>query len=345
MNLLRIAFVAFNKNPERFLADASYIYRCENLALALQAKGHHVDLLHYSQISSDTPYDLVYFHRPNRRFGLSHFIRKLKKKGCQVIADFDDLVFDPAWAMQSPGVINGQVSLHKTEKAFMSHHKALARFDRVVVSTEPLASKIRYLFPGVVVLVVPNTVHYSWYQSTLTEPMHREQKILTYFPGTRSHDKDFAMIKAPLAEFLHEHPEVQLNITGVLNLSLKCRPGQLVKCEKQTFRLYKQHVYKSWLNIAPLEETEFNKHKSAIKVIEAGYWNTPTVASPIPDVKRLVGCGALLAHNAHQWFSTLKSLTSDVEYQRHNADLRQRLLSHASVEQQADRLLEFAFRL
>lgn len=59
----RIDFVATNKKPALFRGDASFIYRCENLAMALQAAGHDARM---GRIADYRPSDAraVVFHRP-----------------------------------------------------------------------------------------------------------------------------------------------------------------------------------------------------------------------------------------------------------------------------------------
>lgn len=339
MNLLRFAFIACNKNPQRYMQDPSFIYRCDNLALALADLGHQADLLHYTQLSRKAQYDVVVFHRPGYRFGFNWLIKRLRKQGSLVMADIDDLIFHPDWATVSPGVMNQLVSYEQTKKNFAANAKALALFEHISTSTAPLAEKLQQQQPSARVLQLPNTVHQSWYQHD-APPAERALR-LTYFPGTRSHDRDFATIAAPLAEFLHQQPNVELHITGVLNCRLSCRPGQLVQHDKQPFAGYALHVAQSRINLAPLENTEFNQHKSALKAIEAAYFNAPTIASPIADMQRLSHCGAVLANDENQWFTALQALAGESYYQQHSHQLRQRLLAHTNIAQQAQRLLQF----
>lgn len=321
------------------MQDPSFIYRCENMALALQSCGHQIKLLHYTQLSSSEHYDIVIFHRPSYRFAFSWLLYRLRKRGTVVLADVDDLIFDTTYSSVSPGVVNQLVSIKQTEKMFKANAKALAQFDMLTTSTQPLADKLQQQYPGSRILLLPNTVHQSWYQHNATQ--HSDTRYVTYFPGTRSHDRDFASIAAPLAEFLHQHPDIQLHITGVLNCTLTCRPQQLIRHDKQPFAQYAQHVARSWVNLAPLEATEFNQHKSALKAIEASYFNAPTIATPIPDMQRLSHCGAILATEEHQWFDQLSKLTDDDYYQQQSWQLRQRLLNTANIAQQAERLIQF----
>ncbi|GGW58751.1 hypothetical protein [Alishewanella tabrizica] len=340
MKPLSIAFVANTKNPRLFRSDPAFIYRCENLALALHDAGHHVELLHISKLNCTKPYDIIVLHRPKQQLFLAWRLAWLKRRGCRIIADFDDLVFLPEFANVSPGVVNGVVSLAQTQKNFATHQKALRYCDAFTVSVNPLQEKLQHLMPHKPILCLPNAVHQSWY-AVPEAPDRTAVKRLTYFPGTRSHDKDFATIQPVLEQLLHEEPDLQLHITGVLNATITCRNSQLVRHPKQPFAGYAHHVAKSWLNLAPLELTEFNQHKSALKTIEAAWFNAPTLATPIPDMQRLQNAGALLMHNSDNWYHTVKQLLDQQHYAQTSRQLRQRIEQQGTISEFARHFLEF----
>jgi hypothetical protein len=62
-SVLNIAFLACNRNPQLFWRDPSFVYRCENLGLALQKLGHRVTWLHWSQLRPGQRFDVAVFHR------------------------------------------------------------------------------------------------------------------------------------------------------------------------------------------------------------------------------------------------------------------------------------------
>ena len=118
--------------------------------------------MHYTQLRDYGKYDVVVFHRPSNRLFFSWFLSKLKRSGCQLIADVDDLIFAPEFAHTSPGVVNKLVSQRQTEKNFRSNAKALACFDKVTTSTQPLREHLLRIRPESNVLLLPNTVHLNW---------------------------------------------------------------------------------------------------------------------------------------------------------------------------------------
>jgi hypothetical protein len=341
---LKFAFIASNKVPAKMLADPSFIYRCENVALALQQQGHQVKLLHIRDLSWRDQFDVVVLHRPRPHFWPNILLKRLARNGTKIIADFDDLVFDPQWVEVSPGVLNGVASAKQVGEVFRGHAEMLELCHGFTVSVAPLRDKMQSLMPDRPVALLFNSVHINWL-NIAPAPDRLSQKRLTYFPGTRSHDRDFATILPALQEFLHEEPQVQLCITGVLNAQVRCRANQLVRNEKQPFVRYAGHVAQSWINLAPLENTLFNQHKSGLKAIEASYFNAPTLATPIPDMQRLSAAGAVLVDAPEQWFSSLKTFCDWEYYVDYSKNLRQRILELADAQQQAKRLVAFSATL
>lgn len=370
---LRIAFIAHTKDPRRFSQDPAFIYRCENPALALRAQGHHVDLLHYTQFPSvihnlirrQKRYDLVVFHRPRWRFGFATLINALRRQGSVCVADFDDLVFDPDYVKVSPGVVNQLVSSAQTNRNFLSHQRALLCFNQpqcaITVSTAPLVDKVQALMaknqkPKANVSLIFNSVHWHWRQveKNVSQAKPSDRPLLTYFPGTRSHDRDFAIIIPALAEILASEPDWQLQITGVLHEDTKqsllqqmqqanANLAQVQFTPKQPFAQYRQHVARSWVNLAPLESNEFNRHKSALKAIEASFFGAITVATAIPDMLRFADSGALLVTDQSDvateiWSSAIRTAMLSAP----QADLRQQNINHYNVEQHAQQLLTIA---
>ena len=296
---------------------------------------------HVSTYSPATRADAVVLHRPLYSLRLRWLLRTLRNTGTRVVIDIDDLIFDPAAAGFSPAVVNGILPARKIRRRFGLHGKALAMVDAVTVSTEPLAERVRRLVPGVEVLVIPNSVHVSWTRasSEVSAPATRD-KLITYSPGTRSHDKDFREIASAIERFLEAHPETRLQITGHLNHDLHARQGQVVHSPKVPFADYAERVRCGWVNLCPLEPSPFNTCKSAIKVIEAGYWSIPTICSPNPDCERFLEAGAIIASTAQEWFDALEVLLDDTTYSQRVDGLRERTIALADAQTQAKNLVQ-----
>lgn len=340
---LAVTFLACNKNPALYRSDASFIYRCENLAAALSAQGHIVACQHMTQFSWQSLPDVVVFHRPQftPRFWL--LFNWLKQHGVHLVADIDDLVFRPELASISPGVTNGQVAIGDVRRLFGRHGRALRRFSRITCSTAALRDELQAL-PGraddLEVIMLPNAVHQTWRTSVrdldvagpAASRVQGLRPILRYLPGTHSHDRDFELIAPVLTQVLKHRPHVHLEIVGPLDFQLDLPADQVLRREKLPFAHYHQVVQGTRINLAPIELTPFTRCKSALKVMEAAYWNVPTVCSAIPDARRLTHAGACLAETPDQWRQWLTALLDDdAFYAEFTQGLRQRVLAHADV--------------
>ncbi len=332
--------MANNRNPALFRQDASFVYRCENLAAALTAAGHQVSLLHLKSFPLRARFDAVIFHRPRYSLRLRLALRAARRAaGAAVFADFDDLVFDEAYAEFSPALSNGVLPLATVKAQFVSHRRALELFEHITVSTEPLRAHARERAPAAQVTVLHNAVYRRWREELDQPAADPGYKIITYLPGTRSHDRDFAQAAEALSAVLAKHPEARLQITGPLAFDLAVRPEQVVHSAKVPFEQYHQRVRTGWVNIAPLEMTPFTRCKSALKVIEAGYWGIPTVCSPIPDTARFIGAGAVPAATPEAWYEQLEAMLDPERRRQAVTGLREKVLARADVDAVAARLV------
>lgn len=334
-------FVAGNLRPRLFRNDPSFVYRCENPAYALAALGHRVEQVHLKHLDAATPRNVVIFHRPRASRRLASTLRRLRRRGTLLIAEFDDLVFDEAYYRYSPAVLNRRDPRWLVRRRYRAHQAAIRWFDAVTVATQPLADHVKQLFPAMPVKVMPNCIHYEWQQIDPAPRVLGDDKTITYFPGTRSHDRDFQQVLLPLTRFLEENPQVRLQVTGPLAFALPARQGQVVHIERVPYRDYREQVRSGWLNLSPLETTPFTRCKSALKVIEAASWGIPTISSPIPDTQRLVGLGAVIADTPESWLQQLRTMLDGTHYQAVAQDLAQRIRKVADIREQVQYFASF----
>lgn len=313
----RIALVACNKNAAKFKDDPSFIYRCVNLAAGLKQHGNDVLVCHISQLPWLRDFDVIVFHRPRATLRFKLLMAKLRRSKSILIADFDDLIMDPDFVDYSPGVLNGMVSIAATRHLFKQHFHALPYFEAFTVSTTPLAAHLQRLRTDANVGVIANGVYHDWEGKALLhkDPAKRsgtaKEWTISYNPGTPSHDRDFASVAPALERFLASHPQSRLVVTGPLSFQLPAQPHQIVRREKVPFDRFHEYVRSADVNLAPLEATPFTRCKSALKVLETGFWNIPTICSRFPDAERFIDAGALIADNEQAWFDHLVNLYED----------------------------------
>lgn len=310
----------------------------------LRSRGARVSLVHRTAAWRDELPKIAVFHRPASTLGLRLLLRWFRARGVICIAEVDDLIFDPELACFSPGVLNGVISLDQARAQFRTNRDALGRFDRISTSTEPLAAHLAEHFPHARLSVIPNAVSPSWGEFKRAQPAGAANgaPVIVYLPGTRSHDRDFQVYAEGTEAFLAAYPDARLEVTGPLRFRLRARPSQIVHREKVPFSQYHELVRSAWVNLAPLEATPFTRCKSALKIMEAGFWGVPTVCSPTPDGERFREAGALFAGDAEACFSRLETLWSPERYRSETSDLSRRVLERADAGRSADALLRLA---
>lgn len=336
-----IRFLSHSRRPDLYRRDPSFFYRCENLSHALSSLGLDAGCLHRSALGKPARNASLVFHRPRSFSPLGGRMRHRDGPGWHA-AEVDDLVFDPALAMHSPAVRNKHLPLWRTKWIFRANRRALGQLSRISTSTPPLAKHLRAAFPQADIEIFPNCVAKTWTSHPIP-PREQSTRRLTYFPGTRGHDADFAMIRSPVEHFLLAHPDWELFVVGPLDFRLAVPDRQIVRMDRLPFEKYHEAVQTGAINLAPLEPTPFNECKSALKIMEAGFFGIPTVASPIPDAQRFAGEGVEFASTSEEWAVALKMLAGLSPYSEGwRQALRERILGAASIETQAQRWLDWS---
>lgn len=341
MSALRVIFLACNKNSSRFLQDASYIYRCQNLSHGLIASGCAVKLSHVSDWPWWQSWDVVVLHRPRGGTLDRLAIWLARLRGATLIADFDDLIFDPSMAEFSPGVVNSLISADSARNNFHRTFSVLDRFDAVTVSTDFLRRRVIDVLSLTPVLCSPNAVHHSW----LSLPLQglSDVPVITYNPGTRSHDQDFDQVISVLADVMGCRTDVQLRITGPLEFTSTMLPTSRVSRRPRVpFEAFHECYVGAWVNLAPLQASPFNDCKSALKVIEAGWWGVPTVTLNLPDSERFAGDVAWVAHSPEDFGRAVINALEAVGSRTTSAQaIRSAVLAHANVNDVAAQWLQW----
>lgn len=306
---MRFLFISFVKNKRRYQDDPSFIYRCQNVALALGRQGVETKLAHLDTLGLGMlrDSDCVVLHRPHFSAKFRILVALLRKLGKRIVADYDDLVFDPDYAEYSPACLNALSTLSEIRRKYRLHRRALEYIDAFTVSTEPLMHYLQRCRPGARVAVMPNAVHLSWEEMRAVDAsVPRNRKVIAYMSGTRSHDRDFIEVKSALEKLLSERNDLEFRVIGRLDFDLEVSPEKIVRIDRLSYSDYGKSFGSVDVNIAPLEDTPFNQCKSALKAIEAGFWGVPTVASKNMDYDRVQSAGVWGVQRRDEWYDQLR---------------------------------------
>ncbi|MFM2089652.1 MAG: hypothetical protein RLZZ127_141 [Planctomycetota bacterium] len=234
-----------------------------------------------------------------------------RARGAAMIADYDDLIFAEPAAF--PSVQAGKSRAWSVKRQMDAARQALLAHPHVTVSTEPLADMVRSIHPTAQVGVLHNLVSAAWLRqgdATCRPWRPGDPCIIRYLPGSKFHERDFSVAAPGLAAFLHESSDVHLEVVGPVPVEGHgFPPARVSRRDPVPFEHLPDLLASAWVTIAPLEDTVFTRCKSAIKFLESAAFGCPCVATPIPDMVRCQGGGALLAEDGPAWLERLRALT------------------------------------
>ena len=215
------------------------------------------------------------------------FLRAARAAGTRLAADYDDLIFDPAHAAAS-SMFARSWDLTAVSDTFERNTDALRLFGEFTVSTASLRDHVLALHPGAEVRVLPNAVPPSLW-SMIQNRGYQDQPdrpYVGYFPGTPTHDADFAVAAEGVAALCRSR-RVPLRIVGPMQADPAAFRGvEVERTGLQPFGAMFDCLSNCRVVIAPLAPSPFNRAKSHIKLLEALLSCTACVASAIPDMAR-----------------------------------------------------------
>jgi glycosyltransferase involved in cell wall biosynthesis len=329
-------------------------YQSENVAKALASCryriGHFVELIGGVDvvIAPRLPADvaercrIVVCARPLLTPALLRDLAQLREAGVVLVADYDDLLF-AGDVNGLPDSVRGRSGGLGQGGTRLDGYAAGPRvFDRFTMATRPLAARLHALAPEARVKVVPNGLSEQWVAQG--RALYRSFKagdplVIRYFAGSPSHDGDFDSIASALAIFLERHRAVRLEVVGPVRFDMSRFPdGRVAALPKVRYEDLPGLLASTWVNLAPLLSNAFNDCKSAIKVLESGAFECPTLASANDDVLRHAELGAplTLCHTELDWYAALESML-DLERRRTlGRGIAQHVALHGMARSSAD---------
>lgn len=320
----RVLFVSQTARTETPYLDPSVRYRCYNPAEVFEDAGILADVVAQQKLTVEMTnnYDAFVFHRP---YGgdpnLVTCLNAIRKRGAVAVADYDDLIFSPEYALESSIFLNGIRDEKQTRGVFGNNYLGFTLFDSFTVSTEPLRKHVLALKGDAHVKVIRNGLSKRMVSSFVSQPsvaVYTGQiKIISYLSGTASHDNDFKYVAEVLASFLAEHEDFRLMVAGPLAMSEKFPSECVIRMPHREYYRFFTSIGNAYLNIAPLMPgNNFNACKSGLKFFESGIWGVPSVVSPLEDFCRFDDSqGISIENNTDGWYEALNNF-ADMEFRR-----------------------------
>ncbi len=283
---------------------------------------------------------IVLFYRVPGFPDVLNIIEYAKSLNKVVIYDLDDLIFDRDRLAEKFRDATGQLS--KTEKEAMLagaklYQSALAACPIAIASTPALADTMRVHVTGKVYHLA-NGMDSGLFALSREVPVPRETGFIHIFygSGTKTHDKDFETIAAPLADILGRFSNVRLVIVGYLTLPESLAPfgEQVTHLPILEFESYLTVLSGADISIAPLEPGIFADCKSEIKWLESAVVGVPSVVTATSTYREAItgGVNGFVAETETDWRDALESLVRDARLRQETAQAaRQKVLEEYSM--------------
>ncbi|GEM_PF-727315 len=191
----------------------------------------------------------------------------------------------------------------------------LRKADLVTVSTP----KLKELYSGFNdhIEVLPNAIDTQIWKPQAPRPVDGE-KIRILFSGTLTHQHDLALVEQAIERIALEFSErVEFLFWGNIPNNLRHLP-QIKSIAEFTndYRTYAQRLQAMPIDLAlvPLEETTFNRAKSAIKWLEYSACRIPAIFTDIDAYNQTVEHGIsgwLVPNSSDAWYGAMKRLVLD----------------------------------
>jgi glycosyltransferase involved in cell wall biosynthesis len=324
---IRVAY--FYERPD----TSTFRYRVFNVIEVLNALSQDVSAAWFCAAEIESfdrvleAADVLVICRTRYSHHLNEIITRAKSKGCVVIFDVDDFVFDPNYVQLVVRTLDQDFEHPNVWDfwfAYIGRVGATLRLcDRVIVTNEYLAARAREMGARDV-RIIPNflnsaqlEISHRILQAKRASGYARDDRIhLGYFSGTPSHNRDFEIIAQVLNRLLTEDHRLRLRVVGFLDL--KGRLGQhhdrIERHPLCDFLNLQRLIGSTEINLVPLQDNTFTQCKSELKYFEAGIVGTVTIASPIHTLRSAIrdGVNGHLA-NEQEWEAKLRIVLGELE--------------------------------
>lgn len=236
----------------------------------------------------------------------------------KVVYEIDD---DP-WEWHSWDPVHQELGAEYSRRVT----EVMRRCDAITCSTRTLAIRIRREMPDKYVYVVPNAIDYQirdWSVRENRADYGLEDQIILGWTGSIHHDRDVDVMMPAVKAILLEYPNTML--------LLQCDPAVYRK-KTENFKALGLDSRVKWalpvpfdnhpgvyslfdINLAPLENTAFNRCKSDLRLIEGGAHGVPYVASNVAPYAEFHeesgGIGGYIASTPGEWIDGLRDLIDE----------------------------------
>jgi len=287
-----ISHLIDEKDDKDFYAKGKYFAKARILWKSLRKR--------LKDLKTAADYDIVFMYRDAHMLGSTYFERKLKKKPCKLVLDFDDSI----WL--------NDVSQGNQKLAFLKKPSKVNRIiglcDLIITGNKYLADYARKFNANVV--VVPTTIDTDYYK-----PINKtaNDKICIGWTGSSTTLKHLA-ISEPWLKLLKDKYGEKINFRVISDVPFKSDLKDLVNVK------WKRDSEVSDLacvdiGIMPLPNDAWSKGKCGFKGLQYMALSIPAVMSPVGVNTEIVadGVNGFLADSEKEWIDKLSRLIESKE--------------------------------
>ena len=329
----RFARVAWRRRARDVLflsgpGDDGGRYRCDHQAEQLRLQGWAADVRYYGgKLDLDRlaeRYRTIVLYRVPWDARITKVVGRARQTGTAILADVDDLVFDPARVDLLRWLDDADAERLAQERETMSRlRQTLERSDGVLVSTDALARHVTSVNSRVAVTY--NTVSAAMAKAGAAAMASSARDggdvVLAYLSGTATHDRDFLEAAPSVLWALERFEEVRFWAAGLLTLDERFERfgSRVLRLPYRPARRLPRLLASVDVSLAPLEPaSDFTDAKSCLKYLEAAVVGVPTVASATSDFRRAIesGVNGFLAADDAEWRAAVEELVASAQRRR-----------------------------
>lgn len=299
-----------------------YRYRVSHQREQLESNNIFCDEIFYEDIKDD----LIKFYRGFILFRcpltdkLDSFIKKGKLQNKTFFYDIDDLVIDEKYVK----TINFIKKMNKDDFALyidgVNRNKECLKLCNFAITTTPtLKKELENYIPNVFInrnVVSEEMIHLSKLAIDKKSKKDKNLIYIGYLSGSITHNPDFELIKEPIKKILKEYSNVRLVITGLLDIpkDFEDFSQKIIKKPFVEWRQLPSIISQLDINLAPIEDTVFNRAKSENKWTEAALVKIATIASNCGAFKEIIEDNKTgkLCNNEIDWYINIKDLIENI---------------------------------
>ncbi|MDV6227809.1 glycosyltransferase [Nitratireductor aquimarinus] len=310
-----------------------FLYRIDRWAKAFEKLGQQVAVMDHATARErlhwvgDARFIFVWRARYD---DVREVYRAANSAKVPIIYDLDDLMVraDLATAQYIDAIRYDKRDPKGVQDHYLRIRRAMEEADFCTASTQELAWQMRMTPNRNPTFVLPNGFAHDTYTKSRIAARQKPNDghiRIGYASGSRTHQADFKLCAAAVADVLRRYPQCRLVLfrrNTLVTLDLAEFPEFKDLQDRIEWRSFVKledlpnEIARFDINLAPLEAgNPFCECKSELKFFEAGICDVPTIASPTGPFARAMkhGESGFLASSMDEWRQAIERLVKDPE--------------------------------